>query len=60
MPLVHECGRPGCSTLTMGELCLVHEAEAPAAPARRPPLPLLAAALAALLAGFLARARLTI
>jgi hypothetical protein len=25
MPLVHPCAREGCSTLTMGELCLDHE-----------------------------------
>jgi hypothetical protein len=25
MPLVHTCHERGCSTLTMGELCLEHE-----------------------------------
>ncbi|HEX6761572.1 MAG TPA: hypothetical protein VF094_02100 [Gaiellaceae bacterium] len=24
-PLLQTCARPGCSTLTMGELCLAHE-----------------------------------
>ncbi|MGZ4334738.1 MAG: hypothetical protein ACXVRJ_10775 [Gaiellaceae bacterium] len=27
MPLVHECAKEGCAILTMGELCLLHEAE---------------------------------
>lgn len=27
MPVVHECAVEGCSTLTMGELCLQHELE---------------------------------
>ena len=27
VPLVHECAREGCAVLTMGELCLQHEAE---------------------------------
>jgi hypothetical protein len=26
MPMIHECERDGCSTLTMGRLCLEHEA----------------------------------
>ena len=26
MPVVRECSHPGCTTLTMGELCLAHEA----------------------------------
>lgn len=61
MPLVHECGHPECSTLTMGPLCLAHERQERAA---RPPrqrlatLPFLAAALAGVAAAFLARARL--
>ena len=25
MPVVHECAREDCKTLTMGELCLEHE-----------------------------------
>ena len=25
MPLVHPCSEPGCSTLTIGDLCLEHE-----------------------------------
>jgi hypothetical protein len=25
MPLVHPCSQPGCSTLTIGALCLEHE-----------------------------------
>lgn len=25
MPVVHQCARPGCGTLTMGEFCLEHE-----------------------------------
>ena len=25
MPLVHPCSEPGCSTLTMGDLCFEHE-----------------------------------
>jgi hypothetical protein len=25
MSMVHSCARPGCRTLTMGELCLEHE-----------------------------------
>jgi hypothetical protein len=25
MPLVHPCSEPGCSTLTMGDLCLEHD-----------------------------------
>jgi hypothetical protein len=25
MPLVQPCSEPGCSTLTMGDLCLEHE-----------------------------------
>jgi len=28
MPLVHACSSPGCSTLTMGALCLEHERDA--------------------------------
>ncbi len=28
MTLVHRCAVPGCDTLTMGRLCLVHEREA--------------------------------
>ena len=58
MPLVHECTRPGCSTLTMGSLCLEHEA--PAEPEERRGVPFVALALAGLVAGFLARARLHI
>jgi hypothetical protein len=57
MPLVHECSEPGCETLTMGRLCIVHERETP-----RPIVRLATAAAAAVLAGFaaafLARARL--
>ena len=63
MPLVHECGRPGCTTLTMGTFCLAHEAPEPVAGRPRPrptALPFLAAALAGLAAAFLARARLHI
>jgi hypothetical protein len=25
VPIVHECARQGCETLTMGEFCLEHE-----------------------------------
>jgi hypothetical protein len=25
MPLVHACSEPGCTTLTIGDLCLEHE-----------------------------------
>ena len=57
MPLVHQCARAGCSTLTMGSLCLEHEA--PDEPQRRG-FPLVALALAGLVAGFVARARLHI
>jgi len=28
MPLVHPCSDPGCSTLTIGDLCLEHERRA--------------------------------
>src|SRR6266702_4581815 len=28
MPLVHPCSEPGCSTLTIGDLCLEHEQRA--------------------------------
>ena len=28
MPMVHQCTRPGCRTLTMGERCLEHEQHA--------------------------------
>lgn len=58
MPLVHECAHPGCSTLTMGSLCLTHEA--PAEPAGRRGFPFLALVLAGLAAGLVARARLHI
>ncbi len=27
MPIVRSCSYPGCSTLTMGEVCLEHELE---------------------------------
>lgn len=63
MPLVHECGRPECSTLTMGRFCLAHERQevAPLPPRQRlAALPFLAAALAGVAAAFLARARLHI
>ncbi len=57
MPLVQECSAPGCTTLTMGRLCVEHEH-----PASRPKRSLVTAAAAAALAGFvaafLARARL--
>jgi len=26
MPLLRECAHPGCTTLTMGALCVAHEA----------------------------------
>lgn len=37
MPIVHPCSAAGCTTLTMGELCLEHEhvAAAPAEAAAR-------------------------
>jgi hypothetical protein len=58
MPLVHPCSRPGCSILTMGAYCVDHEGAAPHESARHPlAVAALAAAVAALLAAFLARAR---
>ena len=60
MPLVHECTAPGCVTLTMGSLCLEHEASAPDAPRPRRRSVVRAAVLGAaagLVAAFLARAR---
>jgi hypothetical protein len=62
MPMVHPCSAPGCSTLTMGALCLEHEF-APALDSSgrgsvaRAALIGLAAGLAAAL---LARARITL
>lgn len=46
MPMVQPCIQPGCSTLTMGELCLEHERQAGMAPhaAARPLLHRLATA----------------
>jgi hypothetical protein len=35
MPLVQPCSEPGCSTLTMGDLCLEHEQRAQERPAKR-------------------------
>jgi hypothetical protein len=35
MPLVHPCSEPGCSTLTMGDLCLEHDQLAQKRLARR-------------------------
>jgi len=35
MPVVHPCSEPGCSTLTMGDLCLEHEQLAQERLARR-------------------------
>ena len=32
MPMIHTCAARGCSTLTMGELCVEHEAPAAGAP----------------------------
>ncbi|HET8606529.1 MAG TPA: hypothetical protein VFL66_05800 [Gaiellaceae bacterium] len=64
MSLVHECGHPGCSTLTMGTLCLVHEQPEPTTPSQVVPrlaaLPFVVAAAAGFVAAFLARARLHI
>lgn len=53
MPLVHACSSPGCSTLTMGSLCLEHEREARGGEPRRARL-LAVAAAAAAVAGFAA------
>lgn len=62
MPIVSPCSAPGCSTLTIGEYCLAHEhpPEAAQRPGRGVALAALAAALAGLVAAFLARARLSL
>lgn len=38
MPLVQPCRSPGCSTLTMGELCVEHEPAADEPPLALEPL----------------------
>lgn len=63
MPLIRSCSEPGCTTLTMGELCLAHEhALLLEQPVRRRAVPYLAlvAAAAGLLAAFAARARVPV
>jgi hypothetical protein len=37
MAMLKVCGRPGCGTLTLGELCIEHE-QSPAQRADRPPV----------------------
>jgi len=64
MPIVHACSATGCTTLTMGELCLEHEQVA-ATPAEAPGRGSVArAALIGLAAGLaaalLARARIAL
>lgn len=63
VPMVHECVREGCATLTMGQLCLDHEREAEASLRRRaermlPRLATASALVAAAAAGALIRSRL--
>jgi len=63
VPMVHECARPGCDTLTMGELCLDHERESEATVRRRvkrllPRLATASALVAAAAAGALIKSRL--
>lgn len=65
VPMVHECARQGCATLTMGELCLDHEREAEAEASLRrraermlPRLATASALVAAAAAGALIRSRL--
>lgn len=63
VPLVHPCSEPGCSTLTMGHLCLEHEgtrAESAPTRSRRVVSAALVGAIAGLVAAFLARARLSL
>lgn len=63
MPMIHTCARPGCETLTMGEVCLQHERLAASSPRGRLRRALPRAAAAAMLvaaaaAGALVGARL--
>jgi hypothetical protein len=61
VPIVHECSAPGCVTLTMGLLCLEHEAvgDEPQQPRRRSVArAAVLGAAAGLAAALLARARI--
>jgi hypothetical protein len=63
MPIVHPCSAAGCSTLTMGELCLEHELSALTGAGREGRGAVARAAAIGLVAGLaaalLARARIT-
>ena len=58
MPIVHPCSAAGCSTLTMGNLCLEHERVVVAEPSKRSVArAALIGVAAGLAAALLARAR---
>jgi hypothetical protein len=54
VPIVHPCAADGCTTLTMGDLCLEHEAAAEPEAEPRRPRGVAVAALVGAVAGVLA------